>query len=625
MTKRIASYTAGICYLLFQTVSVSYGQEQNTAEEPDDEITMITVVGRRVANEYPASTYDSAATLLRYDPQLDLQSRGLPEGQADISVRGGLFENTGFKVGAVTIFDPQTGHYFADLPIDPGVLSAPEILTGIDNSVHGFNSAIATVDYRLARLIEHREIELGIGTDELRLGRIRIGQILKDDGPSVTGVNFSYSAAQGDGSIPNGDYDFERLFARLQHRNEDSQTDVVLAYQDKFYGWPGAYTGFSSLAEIDHTKTKLFLVNHRRDYSSDSWWEVGAMYRRLSDDYDFDRTTIESGAPGSFQHETESYALGMQGASRLGAWLWRYGGQIAADELLSSTDLTNGRFNSRNYITFSVVPSRFWTTSKGNIVKLRVGATADTSNRDSNVLLPLIGVSYEQFFAGGKNIYQIEYSSSSQVPGYTVLNSPESGLFGGNPNLGRERANTLKFAVKRETQSSQLSATLFFREDKRLVDWTFMSGAPFARQANAVDLDVFGVELLWARQWESTFWTAGYTYLDKDPDYGTAAVDASFYALNFAIHRLTTGLIYQLNDRLEFRVDGELREQEENVLRSSDNQAFIASASIGWQAGGQQRFRLDLVVDNISNSDFQEFPGTPAARRQISLQSRYSW
>ncbi len=625
MINKNTPYIAGICCLLLLVVAVSYGQEQDADEERDDELSMITVVGRRVANEFPASTYDSVATLLRYDPQLDLQSRGLAESQADISVRGGLFENTGFKVGAVTMFDPQTGHYFADLPIDPGAMSAPEILTGIDNSIHGFNSAIATINYKLAELTDHRELTLGVGSDDLLLGRLSVGQVLRDSGQSVTGIEFSYSGAQGDGSVPNGDYDFERFFARAQHRNADSQTDMVLAYQDKFYGWPGAYTGFSSLAETDHTKTKLLIINHLRNYSSDTWWELGAIYRQLIDDYDFDRTTIESGTPGSFEHETKTYAVGLQGALYLGAWRWRYGGQITGDELVRSTDLTNGRFYSRSYTTFSVVPTRIWTTGSGHLVRLRLGATADWSNRDSDALLPLIGLSFEQFVAGGTNIYQIEYSASSQVPGYTVLNSRPSGLFGGNPDLGRERANSLGFAVIRETRVSKGSATVFVRKDKRLVDWTFLSGAPFARQANAVDLDVVGIELLWARRWSNVFWNSGYVYLNKDADYGTAAVDASFYALNFAKHRLTTGLIYHASDNLEFRVDGELRKQEKNSLRTGNDEAFIASASIGWQFGVAQSFRLDLVIDNVTNSNFEEFPGTPAPRRQVSLQSRFSW
>jgi hypothetical protein len=625
LNNKKTAYIVCACCLLPLVVSVSFGQEQETVEEQDDVISMITVVGRRVANEHPASTYDSAATLLRYDPQLDLQSRGLAEGQADISVRGGLFENTGFKVGAITLFDPQTGHYFADMPVDPGAISTPEVLTGIDNSIHGFNSAIATINYELTELTTYRELTLGVGSDDLFLGRLRAGHLLRDSGDSVTGVEFSYSGSQGDGTLPNGDHDFERFFARVQHRNADNQTDALIAYQDKFYGWPGAYTGFSTLAETDHTKTKLLVVNHHRSHSDDSWWELGAIYRQLDDDYDFDRTNTESGAPGSFDHETKAYAVGIQGGLRLGAWQWRYGGQITADELVRSTDLTNGQFNSRSYTTLSVVPSRSWTTDSGNRVTLRLGATADMSNRDSNALLPLIGWSIEKVGANATKTYQIEYSSSSQLPGYTVLNSRESGLFGGNPDLGRERANSLSFTMRRQTRVSKSTATLFVREDKSLVDWTFLNRARFARQANPVDLDVVGIELLWARQWPNAYWTTGYTYLDKDADYGTASVDASFYALNFAKHRFTTGLIYQPTDRLEVRLDGELRKQEANVLRSDDDEAFIASASVGWRLGTAGRLGLDLVIDNITNDNFEEFPGTPAARRQISLQSRFSW
>ena len=99
------------------------------ADEAGDEIAEITVTESRVANTRPAGTYASPATVLRFDPTTELQSRGLPEGQADVTVRGGLFENTGFKTGAVTIMDPQTGHYVAELPIDPGFLSAPQAFT----------------------------------------------------------------------------------------------------------------------------------------------------------------------------------------------------------------------------------------------------------------------------------------------------------------------------------------------------------------------------------------------------------------------------------------------------------------------------------------------------------------
>ena len=95
-------------------------------------LTPITVTAWRIANQQPASTFTATATALRFDPQINLQARGLPEGQSDITVRGGLFENTGFRLGAVTVTDPQTGHYAVEIPLDPAMLSSPEVLKIIE-------------------------------------------------------------------------------------------------------------------------------------------------------------------------------------------------------------------------------------------------------------------------------------------------------------------------------------------------------------------------------------------------------------------------------------------------------------------------------------------------------------
>ena len=93
------------------------------SEETKNALTEIIVTAIRITNEDPAGTYPSLASNLRYNPIVELQSRGLPEGQSDVTTRGGLFENTGFKIGAATIIDPQTGHYSIDLPISSSASS----------------------------------------------------------------------------------------------------------------------------------------------------------------------------------------------------------------------------------------------------------------------------------------------------------------------------------------------------------------------------------------------------------------------------------------------------------------------------------------------------------------------
>jgi hypothetical protein len=589
-------------------------------DDGDDEVSEIVVTADRVANLQPAGTYSSVVTMLRFDPLTEVQSRGLPEGQADITVRGGLFENIGFKTGAVTIMDPQTGHYVAELPIDPQFLTAPTVLTGVDNSLAGFNSNIATVEYALRSITDGGSVSLGAGNDSLQYQALRFSKEITER----TGLAASAARSEGDGTVPNGDHEFERYNVQLQNRSDDAQTDVILSYQDKFYGWPGAYTGFASLAETDRTKTTLLLANHRNE-SVDGFWEVGGFYRRLEDDYDFDRTTQESGAAGSFDHETRVYGLGFKG-SKQGAKLdWQFAGQLASDELVFSTDLTEGDFDTRDYATLSVVPTLEIDVGGAKVFIVEFGATVDWTSEDGSAISPVAGLTWFETTAAGSDFVSLEYASTSQVPGYTVLGSRPEGLFGGNASLGREKSRQLTLSAGRDAGSWDSKATVFYREDKDLVDWTFAAGAPFARQANAVDIDVLGAEFFIRKRWDLVDLVAGYTWLDKDADYGDAVVDASFYALNFAKQRATLAAIFRFTDRLTLRVDNEYRKQQSNPLRASSDNAYLVSASLAWEPPAGRGFGIALTADNLTDDDYQQFPGTPAVGRQVSLSARYAW
>ncbi|MDH3434480.1 MAG: TonB-dependent receptor, partial [Gammaproteobacteria bacterium] len=183
----------------------------------------------------------------------------------------------------------------------------------------------------------------------------------------------------------------------------------------------------------------------------------------------------------------------------------------------------------------------------------------------------------------------------------------------------------LSISAGRETAEWDGSLTLFFRQDDNLVDWTFESGAPFARQANPVDIDVTGFEAFLRRQWESIDIVGSYTYLDKDADYGSAVVDASFYALNFATHRATLAARFRFNNGLELRWDNEYREQRRNPLRGSSDEAFLVSLALAWDPPGSDGFNMAVTADNLTDDDYEQFPGTPAVGRQVSLSVRYAW
>lgn len=591
--------------------------------EPDA-LAPITVTGQRVAILEPANTYASVATALRYDPAVRLQPRGLPEGQADVTVRGGLFENTGFRIGAITVIDPQTGHYAIEFPFDPAMLSQPAVLTDADHALRGFNASVATLQYRLLPVPDGGALAAGAGSDELRFGTLRAGRSHPLGDGRRLGFGVALAGSRGDGSLPFGDHDFERYAAQLSVVDSTSETHLLAGYHDKFYGWPGAYTGFATLPETDRTRLSLVLADHRRSHAR-GWWEVTGAWRRLEDDYDFDRRTIETGVPGSFEHETRAAMLGLEGEQRWAGLDWRLSAQYTADRLVRSTDLTGGGFSSRSYLAASLAPVLRRELAGGSSVTLVPGLRVDWSNRDEDALLPLLALGFEQSAGAATTRLGLDYSRASQLPGYTALKSPPRGLFGGNPALEREYADTVTARAEREQGAFTLRAALYRRWDRDLVDWTFLQGAPFVRQANAVDIDVLGAEA--ALGWESSaVWVlAGYAWLDKDADYGAAAVDASYYALNYARHRATLAIAWRPFAPFELRFDNEYRLHEKNALRSGSRRAYLAALAAAWRPPFVPGGEIVLAADNLTDEDFQEFPGSPPSGRQWSLALRYLW
>ena len=64
------------------------------------------VNARRTANSRPVATYQTPVSGLEFEPRIDLQSRNMAEAQGDVTIRGGIFENTGFRIGSANLMDP---------------------------------------------------------------------------------------------------------------------------------------------------------------------------------------------------------------------------------------------------------------------------------------------------------------------------------------------------------------------------------------------------------------------------------------------------------------------------------------------------------------------------------------
>ncbi|WP_221030143.1 TonB-dependent receptor [Actomonas aquatica] len=594
---------------------------QSAVTEEASLLDAVTVLSPRVANQEPVATVAMPVSTLRYEPGVDLQARNFAEGQADIAIRGGTFANSGWVLAGVPLYDPQTGHYYAEIPLAPAMLGAQQLATGPDLAAGGAWNATAggvVQGWRPVRVGG----ELAVSAGDWSSYRADFITGVDLGGGWAADVAAAYS--ESDGPFANADHQLARYSGRLQHRGERSASDLAVGYQDKFFGWPNLYTPFNS-PETEDIQTLLVIGTHQQQIGElGSFVEVGGAYRRNDDNYAYNRYAPVGPVP-PYKHTTRVTTAGgrahlvLSDRSAIDARLW-----VLADEL-ESTSLLYGRFYSRTHFTTGATYSHTAPLADGRELELRAGLGYDTSNRGADAVTPVLEVALAQPDAVWQR-WVLGYSTASQAPSYTaVAGNPNGGLFRGNRSLDRAESRTLEargeFAVGEWTGS----VGAFYRWDEDLIDWTFRNGV-FGRNAAAVDLEVAGVEAYAMRSGERLDLVLGYAWLHKDADYGSATIDGSFYALNFPNHRVTAALIWRATDDLTLRLDNELRWQEPNPLRlNGKDEALLSSVGLYWRTPWDRRLQLSVQVDNLWDSTFEEIPAVPAAPRLWAVGARWRW
>lgn len=603
---------------------VTFSAVSGDANEVDNDIEKIMVKGSTTANKEPVGTFVSLVSNLEYDPRVDLQSRNMAEAQADVTIRGGIFENTGFRVGSATLIDPQTGHYFSEIPVAPEMLSKANIMTGADNALYGVNSSVGTVSFGWKPVKTEGSVSIGTGNNSFNLHRIHSGVSMPLDNAKewIIGFEGEYSFSESDGTIDNGDHDFNRTSARVQLVGPSSQTDLFFGSQDKFFGWPNMYTPFN-FNETEELKTQLFMLNHTQSYGSDSIFEISAYTRRHNDHYIFSREN-----PEIFQalHKTEVKSVAFSGRhEQTESFALNYSAQFIEDSI-ESTSLENN-FTSRRYYKASILPEYKMSLKDEQQLTFRLGAAFDDTDRDDSEVSLIADIAWNTFNSDDstQTIY-LSYAEASQVAGYTAIGGSNTvGLFKSNYNLERETTKNLELGLAFDGLTWSLDTAVFYRKDDDLTDWTYSLSSTSARSANPVDIETLGWELLATTRLANAEIITSYTFLDKSEDYGAVDIDASFYALNYPDHRLTFGAIWQFTDNVEIRVDNEWRKQEQNILRNDGDDALFTHLTLKVSPSQFQGLDIIFAADNLWDESFEEIPGTPGRGEQYTATVTYNW
>ena len=73
-----------------------------------ESLRIVTILTRNDIANLPVQTINE---LLDYVPGIDVRSRGMNGVQADLTMRGGTFDQVVILLNGINITDPQTGHF----------------------------------------------------------------------------------------------------------------------------------------------------------------------------------------------------------------------------------------------------------------------------------------------------------------------------------------------------------------------------------------------------------------------------------------------------------------------------------------------------------------------------------
>ncbi len=98
---------------------------------------VLTVIEAQEIERMPAQ---SIQDLLEYVAGVDIRQRGTEGVQADVSIRGGTFDQILILLNGINITDPQTGHHNLNLPVSLSQIERIEILEGPAARIYGPNA-----------------------------------------------------------------------------------------------------------------------------------------------------------------------------------------------------------------------------------------------------------------------------------------------------------------------------------------------------------------------------------------------------------------------------------------------------------------------------------------------------
>ena len=633
------------------------------AEVHSEAYRLITQVSHAQIEALPIQ---SVADILQYLPGVDVRTRGANGAQADISMRGGTFDQVLVMLNGVPLSDFHTGHYALNIPISTELIERVEVLQGTSANLHGaFSGAINIVTKSKVQGTKDLALKLTAGMNGL-VNPEFAASIQKDE--AHFNVSAEYSRAEGyyapnptekeSKACKNSDFQLANIYFQTRWKGLDVQAGA----QWKDAGLGMGY-GFGSQDQFDATRTAFGSAKYEHRWGA---WRLDAQagYRANYDRYEWHRGQR---LYGNFHFaQTASAALSTHYASQIGTTSF---GVSVRNENMHSTNLgdtinPNGQVPNVEGFPLSQVRvldlvkggNRFHTNYYAEQTFYYAGLAASIGINGT------YNTQFGHHLGGGANIgydfrkggtLYANANRSLRMPTFTDLYY-NAGNQLGNRNLKPEEAWLLSVGYKgewklgttisnhfKQSQTTPNAGTLsvaadyYYRWGKNIIDWIYVpedTKRPFHAE-NQQQVNATGIELSLAYRFPSFFppsWgdrggslisvDYAYTYLDLD------LKEAGSRYLDYLIHKLSIHLEHGIYKGLgaSWTVRFQKREgQYNNADGIVENYVpvWLLDGSIYWQ---NRYLRVSADCTNITNTRYYDYGGIlqPGAWAKISIKAK---